>query len=255
MADEVLSIVQVAKLAKVTSRTLRHYDDIGLLPPAYTDDSGRRFYRREHLVRLQQILLLRELGLGLDRIGQILSGSVSEAEGLRLHRKWLLAERDRLDRLATTVARTITELEGGTRMRIEEMFDGFAPGSAKAEALAKEAAERWGETATESHDRTKKWSQEKWEVVNRQGAEATERLAGLAKAGVPVDDERVLDAVGAHYEWIKNHWTPDAESYTGLGRMYAEDERFRRQYEAVQPGFADYLRDALAAFATARLTK
>ncbi|WP_236796299.1 TipAS antibiotic-recognition domain-containing protein [Amycolatopsis sp. GM8] len=255
MADEALSIAQVAKLAKVTSRTLRHYDDVGLLPPAYTDDSGRRFYRREHLVRLQQVLLLRELGLGLDRIAEILSGSVTRAEGLRLHRKWLLAERDRLDRLATTVARTITELEGGIKMRTEEMFDGFAPGSEKADALAKEAAERWGEGVTESYDGTKKWSRQKWDAVNRQGAEATERLAELAKAGVPVGDERVLDAVAAHYEWIKNHWTPDAESYTGLGRVYAEDERFRRQYEAVQPGFADYLRDALAAFAAARLTK
>lgn len=254
MADETLSIAQVAKLAKVTSRTLRHYDDIGLLPPAYTDDSGRRFYRRHHLVRLQQILLLRELGLGLDRIGEILSGSVPAAEGLRLHRKWLLAERDRLDRLAATVARTITELEGGAEMQVERMFEGFAPDSPKAAELAQEAADRWGESVTESHERSKKWSKEKWDAVNRQGADATAKLAELAEAGVPVDDERVLDAVGAHYEWIKNHWTPDAESYAGLGRLYAEDERFRRQYEAVRPGFAEYLRDALAAFAAARLS-
>ncbi|TNC21070.1 MerR family transcriptional regulator [Amycolatopsis alkalitolerans] len=254
MADETLSIVEVARLAKVTSRTLRHYGDIGLLPPAYTDHSGRRFYRREHLVRLQQILLLRELGLGLDRIGRILSGSVSPAEGLRLHRKWLLAERDRLDRLAATVAKTITELEGGISMNVERMFEGFAPGSEKAERLAKEAAERWGERVTESYERTKKWPKDKWDAVNRQGAEATGKLAELAKAGVPVDDERVLDAVAAHYGWLKNHWTPDAESYAGLGRTYAEDERFRSQYETVHPGFADYLRDAMAAFAAARLT-
>ncbi|GAA5164879.1 MULTISPECIES: MerR family transcriptional regulator [Amycolatopsis] len=255
MADQVLSIVQVARLAKVTSRTLRHYDEIGLLPPDHTDPSGRRFYRREQLVRLQQILLLRELGLGLDRIAEILSGSVSQAEGLRLHRKWLLAERDRLDRLAATVARTITELEGGIEMQVERMFEGFAPGSEKAEQLAKEAADRWGDTATESYERSKNWSKEKWDEVNRQGSEATAKLAELAKAGVPVDDERVLDAVAGHYEWIKNHWTPDAESYTGLGRAYAEDERFRRQYEAVHPGFAEYLRDAIAAFAAARLTR
>lgn len=255
MADQALSIVQVARMAKVTSRTLRHYDDIGLLPPAYADDSGRRFYRREQLVRLQQILLLRELGLGLGRIAEILSGSVSETEGLRLHRKWLLAERDRLDRLAATVARTITELEGGIEMPVERMFEGFAPGSAKAEALAKEAAERWGESVTESYNRSKTWSKETWDAVNRQGADATTKLAELAKAGVPVDNERVLDAVAGHYEWIKHHWTPNAESYTGLGRVYAEDERFRAQYEAVHPGFADYLRDALAAFAAARLTE
>lgn len=209
-----------SRLAKVTSRTLRHYDDIGLLPPAYADDSGGRFYRRHDLARVQQILLLRELGLDLDRI-------------------------------AATVARTIRGLEGGAKMQVERMFEGFAPGSAKAEALAREAAERWGEQATASHECSENWRRQKWDAVNRQGA--TAKLAELAKAGVPVKDERVLGAVAAHYEWIKNHWTPDSESYAGLGRLYADDERFRGQYEAVHPGFADYLRDALAAFAAARL--
>jgi DNA-binding transcriptional MerR regulator len=254
MVEQALSIAQVARLSKVTSRTLRHYDDIGLLPPAYTDDSGRRFYRREQLVQLQQILVLRELGVGLDKIAEILSGSVPRAEALRLHRKWLLAERDRLDRLAATVARTINELEGGIEMSVERMFEGFAPGSEKAERLANEAAERWGEGVTESYERSKGWSKEKWDAVNRQGTEATKNLAELAKAGVPVDDERVLDAVGAHYEWIKHHWTPDAQSYTGLGQVYAEDERFRAQYEAIHPGFAAYLRDAIAAYSAARLS-
>jgi len=248
-----MSIVQVARLSGVTSRTLRHYDQIGLLPPDHTDASGRRFYRRDQLVRLQQILLLRELGLGLDTIAEILAGAVSRAEALRLHRKWLLAERDRLDRLAATVTRTIEELEGGIEMPIERMFEGFAPGSEKAERLAREAAERWGDTARESHEKTEKWSKEKWDAVNAQGAAATEKLAELAKAGVPADDERVLDAVGGHYRWLLNHWTPNAESYAGLGRLYVEDERFRQQYEAVHPGFAEYLRDAMAAYADARL--
>ena len=140
-------------------------------------------------------------------------------------------------------------------MPVERMFEGYAPGSEKAEALAKEAAERWGESVTESVERSKIWSKEKWDPVNRQGADTTTELAELAKAGVPVDDERVLDAVAGHYEWIKHHWTPNAESYTGLGRVYAEDERFRARYEAVHPGFADYLSAAIAAFAAARLTE
>ncbi|HJQ45068.1 MAG TPA: MerR family transcriptional regulator [Amycolatopsis sp.] len=253
MADKALSIAQVAQLSRVTSRTLRHYDDIGLLPPAHTDSSGRRFYQREQLVRLQQILVLRELGLGLEAITDVLAGSVSRAEALRLHRKWLLDERDRLDRLAATVARTIDELEAGVEMSVERMFEGFAPGSEKADRLAKEAAERWGDTVTASHQRSKRWSKEKWDEVNAQGAVATQQLADLAKAGVPVDDDRVLDAADEHYRWILSHWTPDAESYAGLGRVYAADERFRTRYEAIHPGFADYLRDALAAYAAARL--
>jgi DNA-binding transcriptional MerR regulator len=248
------SIAQVARMSGVTSRTLRHYDDIGLLRPAYTDDSGRRHYERHELVRLQQILVLRELGVGLDRIAEVLAGATSQAEALRLHRKWLLEERDRLDRLAATVTRTIEELEGGNRMSVEDLFSGFEPDSAQARRLAAEAAERWGDTAVESRQRVKGWSKEKWAAVNRQGADATAKLAELAKAGLAADDPRVLDAVAAHHEWLQQHWTPNAESYTGLGRLYADEERFRARYEAVQPGLADFLADAMAAYASARMS-
>ncbi|NIH86746.1 MerR family transcriptional regulator [Amycolatopsis granulosa] len=251
--DEPLSIAQVSKVSGVTSRTLRHYDDIGLLPPASVDSSGRRFYQREQLIRLQQIRLLRELGLGLDTIAEILGGSVSHAQALRLHRKWLLAERDRLDRLATTVTRTIAELEGGDHMSAHELFEGFSPHSEKAEWLAQEAAERWGENAVRSHERSKTWPDEKWAAVKREGAEATDRLAELAREGVPADDERALDAVAAHRAWLEHFWTPDATSYAGLGRLYSDDERFRNQYEAIQPGFAEYLRDAMGAYARTRM--
>ncbi|MDQ0378724.1 MerR family transcriptional regulator [Amycolatopsis thermophila] len=251
--DEPMSIAQVSKASGVTSRTLRHYDGIGLLPPAFADASGRRFYRRDQLIRLQQILLLRELGLGLDTIAEILDGTADRAEALRLHRKWLLAERDRLDRLAGTVARTINELEGGERMSAKELFDGFSPDSETAKQLAREAADRWGSQATQSHERSRNWSTEKWAAVNRQGGEATDRLIELARAGVPADDERVLDAVAAHRAWLEHHWTPDAESYTGLGRLYADDERFRSRYDKLNPGFAEYLRDAIAAYARARM--
>ena len=252
--DEPLSIAQVSKASGVTSRTLRHYDDIGLLPPAFADASGRRFYQREQLIRLQQILILRELGLGLETIDEILDGSVPRAQALRLHRKWLLAERDRLDRLAATVARTINELEGGNRMSAEQLFEGFSPHSEKAARLAREAADRWGETAIESQGRSKNWSDAKWTAVKAQGAQATDRLAELARAGVPVDDDRVLEAVGEHREWLENFWTPDAESYAGLGRLYRDDERFRSQYEAIQPGFAEYLRDAIGTYARTRMS-
>ena len=57
----------------VTSRTLRHYHAIGLLVAARTASSGRRYYEEEQLLRLQQILLLRELGLSLDVVAEVLA--------------------------------------------------------------------------------------------------------------------------------------------------------------------------------------
>ncbi|HEV7208959.1 MAG TPA: MerR family transcriptional regulator, partial [Mycobacteriales bacterium] len=97
------SIVEVARMSGVTSRTLRHYDDIGLLPPARLGSNGYRYYEEEQLLRLQQILVLRELGLGLAEIVEVLDRQVDAVDALRSHYKRLLIDRDRLDTLVRTV--------------------------------------------------------------------------------------------------------------------------------------------------------
>ena len=127
------SIAEVARMSGVTSRTLRHYDGIGLLAPAYVGGNGYRYYEVEQLLRLQQILLLRELGLGLSEIADAIGSQPGTVEALRRHHARLLAERDRLGVLARTVARTIAELEGGDPVtqpkinRPENLFEGFDP--------------------------------------------------------------------------------------------------------------------------------
>ena len=105
------SIVDVARMSGITSRTLRHYDDIGLLRPAGTGSNGYRRYGQDELLRLQRILVLRELGLGLPEIAAVVDERRDRVEALREHHERLLAERDRLSRVAATVARTIAELE------------------------------------------------------------------------------------------------------------------------------------------------
>ena len=110
MTDESWTIGDVARLSGVTSRTLRHYDSIGLLTPVGTAPGGRRLYGRDELVRLQQILVLRELGVDLPSIGRVVrSGDdpSTQIQVLRQHHDRLLAERDRYDRLAATVATTM----------------------------------------------------------------------------------------------------------------------------------------------------
>src|SRR6478735_9796685 len=100
-------IAEVARMSGVTARTLRHYDEIGLLPPARIGTNGHRRYEERQLLLLQQILVLRELGVGLPELSRILSEQVDEVDALRGHHRRLLAERDRLDALAGTVSRTI----------------------------------------------------------------------------------------------------------------------------------------------------
>lgn len=112
-------------MSGVTSRTLRYYDEIGLLRPARVGSNGYRYYDREQLLRLQQILLLRELGLDLTTIGKVVDAQHDPLEALRRHHLRLLDERGRLDRLVATVAATVKHLEEGTDMPAEHIFEGF----------------------------------------------------------------------------------------------------------------------------------
>src|SRR5690242_10548033 len=112
-------------MSGVTARALRYYHEIGLVPPARIGGNGYRYYDRPQLLRLQEVLLLRELGLDLARIRQVLAGERDKVEALCRHHERLVAERDRLDRLARTVAATIESLREGTVMPADAMFDGF----------------------------------------------------------------------------------------------------------------------------------
>ena len=139
------SIQHVARASGVTARTLRYYDEIGLLRPSSIGPNSYRYYGREQLERLQEILLLRELGLDLATISAILAGDHDRLDALRMHRRQLLAERDRLDSLVATLTATIAHLQEGTDMPAEEMFAGFRFTRETINELEALAIERSGE--------------------------------------------------------------------------------------------------------------
>jgi DNA-binding transcriptional MerR regulator len=252
-----LSIVEVARMSGITARTLRHYDAIGLLPPAWVNHSGRRFYDREQLLRLQQILLLRELGVGLGEVAAALDdgagAGVSEpaatVAALRRHQARLLAERDRLSRLLGTVATTIDSIEKGQDMDAEAMFSGFEHNPYEAEAR-----ERWGDEAVDaSKERVKDLTAADAQRV-RDGYDRVHRgLAALRAQQVPVTDERVQELIAEHHGIVSVFWVPDAAGYRGLGQTYVDDERFRQNIGGGDDALVEYLRDAMDVYADARL--
>ncbi len=166
------SIAQVARMSGVTARTLRHYDEIGLLKPAYVGVNGYRYYEEEQLLRLQQILVLRALDVGLAEIAEAIDSELDTVAALRRHHARLLAERDRLGRLADTVARTIAELDegqGGDTVaapkinRPENLFAGFDHSQ-----YDDEARERWPEQYEQSQRAVEGFTQEQMEAWQRQ---------------------------------------------------------------------------------------
>jgi phosphoribosylaminoimidazole-succinocarboxamide synthase len=119
------SIQEVARLAGTTSRTIRHYGDVGLLAPSRIGSNGYRYYDAHALVRLQRILLLRELGLGIPAIAEVLQGGAADVDALGSHLRWLEQERSRLDRQIVSVEHTIRSLQEDGEVMAEQMFDGF----------------------------------------------------------------------------------------------------------------------------------
>jgi DNA-binding transcriptional MerR regulator len=249
------SIVEVARYAGVSSRTLRYYDQLGLVPPAYVGAHGYRYYERAELHRLQEVLVLRELGLSLNAIGRVLDGTTDRAAVLRAHQTALLDERDRLTRLAASVGRTISEWEGGEPVEPRQLFDGFD--AEKQKEYEADLVERYGEPVRaqieESHRRTGRWTAVDRAAVDGEYAAIGRRLMPLIEAGAVPDDERVLDVIADHYAIVARFWTPTPEQYAGLGELYVDAPDFRSRYDAEHPAMAEYLRDATAAYAVRRM--
>lgn len=243
------STSEVAAMSKVSSRTLRHYDQIGLLEPASTAPNGYRHYGRAQLHRLQRILLLRGLGLRLDTIAEVLEGQTDQVEALTAHHRWLLAERDRMNRLASTVASTINALKRGETMNAQEMFTGFEGNPYEEEAIA-----RWGKEAVgRSNAKYAALTKEQKQAMSDEAAAINAELARCFNAGLAADDGAVQAAVGRHYAWVSFHWTPDAERYVGLGQMYVDDLRFAANYEKAGVPVA-YMLAAMKVYAAKSLT-
>ncbi|WP_030243169.1 MerR family transcriptional regulator [Streptomyces sp. NRRL S-350] len=248
-------IADVARMSGVTARTLRHYDEIGLLPPAWIGSNGHRYYEERQLLQLQQILVLRALGVGLAEVARILGDQVDELDALRSHHRRLVSERDRLDALADTVSRTIADLErsrkDGTPMTInrpENLFDGIQA------ADIDESLRDFPEHAEAARRATAAMSPAEIEAGQRARTERMIRLAELLAAGHPVDAEPVQSMIDEDYRLLGTIRSVPTEEYLAIARSCTENEQWNAAYEAIAPGLAAYQRAAMEAYAAARLT-
>ncbi|MCX5200325.1 MerR family transcriptional regulator [Streptomyces sp. NBC_00237] len=247
-------IAEVARMSGVTARTLRHYDEIGLLAPARIGANGYRYYGERELLDLQQILVLRALGLGLDDIGRVLTEQVDEVEALRGHQRRLLAERDRLDTLAATVSRTIAELEqsrkDGNPMTInrpENLFDGVQP------EQYQETLRDFPEHAEQVARRVADMSPQDVEAGQRERTARMARLAELMADGHPAGAEPVRTEIDGQYRALTTLRPVSPEEFREFGRSCVDNAAWRAAYEAVAPGLAAFQRDAIDAYATGHL--
>lgn len=242
------SIVDIARLAGTTSRTLRHYGDVGLLTPTRVGSNGYRYYDRDALLRLQRILLLRELGLGLPAIGEVLASENDSSKALTAHLAWLGREKERLDRQIASVEQTLHNLEGGKQLMAEQMFDGFDHTQYK-----DEVEQKWG---ADAYRKSNAWWASKTDDEKREHqAEHAAIAAGYQEAladNVSADSAAVQALVARHVDWLNlsAEFTGGPISATrlrGYGDMYVGDPRFAKNYGG-QDG-AEFVRDAFEYYA------
>jgi len=246
------SIQELARSAGVTSRTLRHYDDVGVLAPSRTGSNGMRFYDAAALVRLQRILLLRDLGLGLPAIREVLDGHEDTAAALRTHLDLLEHERRQLGKRIRAVRSTLTKTEQGEELMADEVFDGFDHTRHRDEVI-----ERWGKDAYDDSDRW--WrgmgANKRTEWQSR-AEQLTADWVAAAEAGVDPADPRARKLARRHIEWLSSvPGTPgygtaegiSREYVLGLADMYVADERFAATYGG--PDGAAFVRDTLHRYA------
>ena len=239
-----LSVSEAAKRAGVSVRTLRWYDEIGLLKPSETTRAGYRFYDSAAMASLQQILFYRELGVPLEQIGRILSAPDNDrTEALQKHRTLLLMKRRRLDDMLRLVDETI----GGIAMYNERPKPTQADWEAVKEQYAKEAAERWGNTEAflESREKHSRYTPEDEARIN---AEMEEIFSAFGSCGDPEGPEAQALVKRWQEHITKYHYHCTDVILSCLGEMYVNDPHFQENLDKYGPGTARKMSDTIKAY-------
>lgn len=241
-------VKEVAQLAGVSVRTLHHYDELGLLVPSARTAAGYRLYRDDDLLRLQQILIGRELGLSLEDIRRSLDDpGFDRRAALRAQRAQLQTRAHRTAEMLRAVDRALALIEEPmtTTDDMKQIFGGFDPAR-----YEDEARERWGETDAYqvSKQRTARYTRADWErLAAEQAAIYADAYAAL-QAGVAADAPAAMDVAERHRLSIDRWFYPCAPSmHRGLADMYEADARFAENIDKHGAGLTPYLAAAIRA--------
>lgn len=257
------TVNKVATLSGVSIRTLRFYDEIGLLKPAFVGEQGYRYYQEEQLLILQQILFYKELGFELKQIQEILEQSDPDRVKTLQSQKTLLRNKiTRMHTLMETIDKTVNHLQGKEAIKEQDMFKGFDPNSEEQKKYEQELKEYFRhktggmqtleKNMNESKNNVKSWTKNDWEKVGKDFDAICHDLVALLKKELKAESKEVQDVVRRHYQWLKQFWTPNKESYAGHAQFIVDTD-FAKAYDKYTPGLAKFISDAIKIFAEQEL--
>ena len=246
------SINKLAQLAGVSNRTLRYYDEIGLLSPKRISSNGYRVYGQKEVDLLQQILFYRELEVPLDEIKSIVwSKDYDGLAALQEHLKALKAKKQQIDLLINNVEKTIAASKGEITMKDQEKFEGLKKTmiDENEKKYGKEIRAKYGDDAVNaSNAKMMGLTAEQYEKTQKLSNQINDNLRKAFEQGDP-SGELAQKVCAMHKEWLCYFWNHySKQAHLGLAQMYVDDPRFKKYYDDIAMGCAEFLRDALTIF-------
>jgi len=246
-------IRELAEMAGVSARTLRWYDQLGLLKPARVGENGYRFYSEREVNRLQHILFYRDMGLELKTISGMLDDpSFDRMTALHDHLRTLEQERNRTDRMIACLKRTIEAEERNEDMAAHEKFEAFKRNAINENEVkyGKEARRKYGDEAVNaSNAHMMNMTEDQYDEWQRIGVEIQSRLESAVQHSLSADSPEGAAIAELHKQWLRFTWSQyTVQAHAGVAEMYIMDERFTQYYDANVPGCARFLRDAVKAW-------
>ncbi|MCL2201237.1 MAG: MerR family transcriptional regulator [Oscillospiraceae bacterium] len=243
------TVNKLSKISGVSARTLRYYDEIGLLKPVKVAESGYRIYSQDELNTLQEILFYRELGFPLEEIKHIVyAPGYDRISAFHNHLDKLVIKRKQMDSLIDNVTKSISAMKGEITMTDTEKFEGFKQSiiDKNEKAYGHEIREKYGDSAIDaSNAALKGLSQKQYDEGERLRAAYEEMLKNAVRTGDP-SEETAQAACDLHRQWLCIFYPNYSKEYhKALGEMYATDERFRAYYEKITSGCAEFFRDSI----------
>jgi DNA-binding transcriptional MerR regulator len=238
-------VKEVSRLAGVSIRTLHYYEEIGLLVPTGRTDARYRLYTDDDLLRLQQILINRELGLPLEEIRHSLDEPAFD------RRQALLAQRKQLQQRAEKTAAMIAGVDAALAAldskggAMGKLFEGFDPAKYEDEAL-----ERWGNTDAykEAARRTRRYTKEDWARHRAEQEEIYRDAARLMSGGKNPSAPDAMAVAERHRLMIDRWFYPcSRDTHRGLASLYETDPRFAAGIDAHAAGLTVFLAAAIRA--------
>jgi DNA-binding transcriptional MerR regulator len=248
--DIMYTVKQLSDVAGVSVRTLHYYDEIGLLKPTEVGENGYRHYDADAVLRLQQILFYREIGLGLLQIKDVLdSADFDLVTALQSHRVVLQERIERLQSLVNTVDSTIMHLVGEVPMdNKKKLFEAFSISEEKQKQYEQEIMNdpRYDQDKVkESQRKWSSYSKEQKQKIGEEGGAIHLDLVAAIEHGASAESPEVQAIIVRWHQHLHYFYTPTPEILRGLGHMYNEHPDFIANFQKLHPDLPAFLEQAI----------